>query len=105
MLAAYDTVQTWNEPVRRGKRVFDDAEFVRSLREQFEKKGALSEKQTSVLERMLFRYKEQIPMLDELANRYGLRPPEPRAARGAKGGFRGKKAAAGGTAAQPPAED
>ena len=105
VLAAYDTVQTWNEPVRRGKRVFDDAEFVRSLREQFEKKGALSEKQTSVLERMLFRYKEQIPMLDELANRYGLRPPEPRAARGAKGGFRGKKAAAGGTAAQPPAED
>ena len=45
LLAAMDPVTTWNEPVKRGKRIFDDQSFHKSLAQQLGRKGSLSDKQ------------------------------------------------------------
>ena len=64
----------WNEPVSRGKRVFDDAEFYGSLSRQFQEKKNLSPRQVAALKRLAFRYREQIPGFDEAAAKLGIRP-------------------------------
>ena len=70
------TVATWNPPVKRGKREFNDREFFESLSSQFAGKGALSEKQVAALKKMLARYADQIPGYGQAREQYGL--PEPK---------------------------
>jgi len=65
-------VSTWQEPVKRGKMVFDDHAFLDSLREQFDRQKALSPRQRNALRRMLFRYKTQIPDFEKHAESLGL---------------------------------
>ncbi len=72
LLALLQNVQQWQDPVKRGKRTFDDKAFCQSLREQFEGKKSLSPRQRFALRRMLFRYKGQIPDFDKHAERLGL---------------------------------
>ena len=66
-------IATWREPVKRGKRTFDDKDFFESLSRQFKQRGGLSPRQRAALGKMLFRYKEQIPDFEETALRLGLR--------------------------------
>ena len=69
-------VTTWNPPVKRGKREFNDREFYESLSSQFAGKGTLSEKQVAALKKMLARYAEQIPEYKRTREQFGL--PEPK---------------------------
>ncbi len=76
LLDLLKTVQTWNPPVMRGKREFNDQSFYESLSTQFAGKGALSEKQVAALKKMMARYATQIPSYDSVRDQYGL--PEPK---------------------------
>jgi len=76
LLGLMKTVQTWNAPVMRGKREFNDQSFYESLSGQFDSKGALSEKQVAALKKLVARYADQIPQYQDARDQYGL--PEPK---------------------------
>jgi hypothetical protein len=76
LLDLLKNVQTWNPPVMRGKREFNDKNFYESLFGQFGTKGALSEKQVAALKKIVARYAAQIPDFDAIREQYGL--PEPK---------------------------
>jgi hypothetical protein len=84
LLEAMNAVKTWNEPVTRGRRVFDDAAFHRSLSRQFARKGSLSERQRAALKRMVGRYREQIAGFPELQARFQIGSGRPKGKRGAR---------------------
>ena len=65
-------VKTWQAPVVRGERTFNDEEFVKSLAEQFARQQMLSPRQRSVLKRLVFRYKAQLPDFKEYAEKLGI---------------------------------
>ena len=65
-------VESWNEPVKRGKMTFDDKAFYTSLNDQFKAKNSLTPKQRYALKRMIFRYKGQIKGFDEYVDKLGL---------------------------------
>lgn len=65
-------VTTWQEPVTRGKRTFDDHVFFTSLEEQYGRKKSLSPRQRYAMKRMVFRYKNQIPEFEKWAEKLGL---------------------------------
>jgi DNA topoisomerase-1 len=71
LLDATKNVTAWKDPVKRGRRVFDDKDFDASLRAQFERSGRLSPKQRAALQRMVFRYRDQVPDFEALAQRHG----------------------------------
>ena len=73
LLEVMGKIATWREPVKRGKKTFDDKEFFESLSRQFKQRGGLSPRQRFALGKMLFRYKEQIPDFEETVQRLGLR--------------------------------
>ncbi|MEI8207165.1 MAG: DNA topoisomerase, partial [Kiritimatiellales bacterium] len=77
LLDLLKNVQTWNPPVMRGKREFNDKSFYESLFGQFGVKGALSEKQVAALKKIVTRYAAHIPDFDTIREQYGL--PEPKA--------------------------
>jgi len=72
LMALMATVTTWNPPVKRGRREFNDETFFTSLHQQFGQRGYLSEKQRAALKRMIRRYREQVPTFDEVAERLDL---------------------------------
>jgi DNA topoisomerase-1 len=76
LLDLMKTVTTWNPPVKRGKREFNDREFHESLSSQFAGKGALSEKQVAALKKMLARYADQITEYGQARGQYGLLEPK-----------------------------
>jgi hypothetical protein len=86
LLEALKAVSEWNAPVKRGKMVFDDQAFNRSLSQQYARKHALSDKQRAALRKMVARYRAQIANFDDLAQQFGIedkkggksaaRPPE-----------------------------
>ena len=53
-------ITKWKEPVKRGKRVFDDKEFAQSVSEQFKRNGTLSPRQRAAISKLLGRYKDQV---------------------------------------------
>ncbi len=71
------TIETWNPPVKRGKREFNDADFYESLSMQFKGKGSLSDRQVAALKKMMSRYIDQIPTYEQVREDLGL--PEPKA--------------------------
>ena len=77
LLSAMEHVSEWAEPVKRGKRVFDDREFFESLAGQYKAKGTLSDRQIGALKKMMARYADQIPNYAELQEKLNL--PAPRA--------------------------
>ncbi len=66
------TVETWNPPVKRGKREFNDQTFFTSLDQQLSSRKYLSDRQRAALKRMIRRYREQIPTYDAVAERLEL---------------------------------
>ena len=73
LLALLETVKEWKEPVRRGRRVYNDHEFVSSLRDQYARRSSLSPRQVLALRRVCVNYRDQIPTFEEVADRLGLR--------------------------------
>lgn len=74
LLALMQNVSTWNEPVKRGKREFNDKSFFESLDKQFKQRQSLSERQRAALKKMVRRYREQIPDYAEAEKKFGLQP-------------------------------
>ncbi len=77
LLDLCETIQTWNPPVKRGKREYNDVDFYESLSTQFKGKGTLSDRQIAALKRMMSRYIDQIPTYMQIREELGL--PEPKA--------------------------
>ena len=73
-------VKVWKEPVRRGRRTYDDEEFVSSLRDQYARRRSLSPRQALALRRVCVTYKDQMPDFEEVADTLGLRDLQMRAA-------------------------
>ncbi len=76
ILALFDAVKEWRPATTRKGRVWDDQEFLTSLKTQFEQRKQLSFKQVSALKRLVVTYTAQIPNYAEAQQKYGL--PEPR---------------------------
>ncbi|MEN7974088.1 MAG: hypothetical protein ABFR47_09680, partial [Verrucomicrobiota bacterium] len=79
ILALFESIAEWAEPVMRGKREFNDKTFYESLAAQFKGKGALSDRQLAALKKMAARYADQIPNYADMQDQYGL--PAPRKAK------------------------
>ena len=72
LLALVGSIREWKPPVQRGKRTWDDREFVESLTRQFEGKKSLSPRQVMALKKLLRRYFAQIPGYEERTAELGL---------------------------------
>ena len=70
----------FDPPRRVGKKVFDDADFAASLREQVERGRALTENQERYLDRLVRKYAGQIPDFARRAEELGLGAEESSAA-------------------------
>jgi DNA topoisomerase-1 len=73
------SVAEWKEPVTRGKKVWNDKEFVDSLIRQYEGKKTLSPRQVTALKKLVRRYADRIPEYNARAAAAGLAPRAPRA--------------------------
>ena len=71
LLAMAEKITNWREPSTKGKRVFDDHEFVESLRSQFQQKGTLSDKQLAALRRVMANYKSSVEGLEAVLEDVG----------------------------------
>ena len=65
-------IGTWREPVKRGKRVFDDKEFADSLKSQFKRRKSLTPRQVTALKKLLASYHEQIADFENRAKEFGI---------------------------------
>ena len=65
-------IKDWREPVKRGKRTFDDKEFAASLASQYQKRKMLSPRQVAAMKRMLASYRGQISDFAARAERLGI---------------------------------
>jgi nitrous oxide reductase accessory protein NosL len=72
LLEMLGQVTEWQEPVKRGKMVFNDKDFYDSLSGQFARQQSLTFRQRAAMRRLVFRYKSQIPKFEEYAERLGL---------------------------------
>ena len=62
----------WRPPVRRGKKTYDDREFVQSLADQYARRHVLSSRQVAALRRVATAYKGKIPNYASKAAALGL---------------------------------
>ena len=83
LLEVMAQIKKWNEPVKRGKRTFDDSEFFESVSSQFKAKGSLSDRQRAAMKRIILRYRGQIADFDAIAAKLDIKAA-PRSARGSK---------------------
>ena len=72
LLALSEQINAWREPSGKGKRTFDDREFVASLRNQYRLKGGLTERQIAALAKVLSNYAEQINDFAKEAQELGI---------------------------------
>ncbi len=84
LLKALSGVENWREPSRRGRRVYDDQAFCKSLCDHHARKGFLSDRQRSALKRLVGRYNEQIPDFSELSQKYDVDKPKEKQEKAAK---------------------
>ena len=56
LLNGFSKVEKWSEPVKRGRRVFSDEDFVASIRKQASQGHKLSEKQIAALSKLAAKY-------------------------------------------------
>ncbi len=56
LIAQFDKVKKWAEPVRKGRRVYDDREFVSSIAGHLKSGKTLSDKQLEALKKMAAKY-------------------------------------------------
>ena len=65
-------VTEWRPAAKKGKKIYDDQEFVKSLSTQFERRHSLSPRQAAALKRVLRVYKDKIPDYEKRAAAFGL---------------------------------
>ena len=68
-------INEWAEPVKKGKREFNDKSFYDSLASQFKSNKSLSVRQISALKKMAARYATQILGYEDNKDRLGLLEP------------------------------
>ena len=61
LLGLFDGVTEWRPPAKRGKKTYDDKEFVRSLSDQYARRRSLSSRQVAALKRIVAAYRDRIP--------------------------------------------
>jgi DNA topoisomerase I len=76
VMALCKSIETWNPPVKRGNREFNDQDFYNSLASQFDTKGTLSPRQIAALKKMIGRYAGQIANYEEVREDLGLPAPK-----------------------------
>lgn len=84
LLAALAQVKTWNAPLKRGKRTYDDQDFIDSLKSQLSEKHSLTERQFEALKKLVRGYREQIANYAAIAAKFEIKEPAPRRAAPAK---------------------
>ena len=72
LLKMLESVKEWRPAAKKGKKVYDDSEFVRSLTDQFARRHSLSPRQVAALKRVLVVYKAQIPDFEARVAALGL---------------------------------
>ena len=72
ILKLLESVTEWRPPAKKGKKVYDDQEFVKSLADQFSRRHSLSPRQVAALKRVLNVYKGKIPDYAAQAAALGL---------------------------------
>lgn len=73
LVDALGQVTTWNKPVKRGKKTYDDQEFVQSLTTQLATKHFLTVRQFEALKKTVRAYQAQIANYPELAAKHGIK--------------------------------
>ena len=61
LLGIFEEVTEWRPPAKRGKKTYDDKEFVHSLADQYARRHSLSARQVAALKRIIAAYKDRIP--------------------------------------------
>ncbi len=74
LLDVLSKITEWREPVKKGKRVYDDKSFYESLSKHYSSKKFLSERQQKALRSIVERYAASIPNYGELVDTMGLKP-------------------------------
>ena len=72
LLGIFDSVTEWRPSAKRGKKTYDDKEFVRSLTDQYARRHSLSERQVAALKRIVVAYKGRIPDYEKKVAALGL---------------------------------
>ena len=72
LLGLFDGVTEWRPPAKRGKKTYDDKEFVRSLSDQYARRRSLSSRQVAALKRIVAVYRDRIPDYAKKAAALGL---------------------------------
>ena len=72
LLALMETVTEWRPKAKKGKKVYDDQGFVKSLADQYARRHSLSPRQVMALKRVVVAYRAKIPTFAEKAAELGL---------------------------------
>ncbi len=72
LMSAFPDSIEWAPPEKKGRRTYDDREFLLSLKEQVESGKQLTNKQWKALLILAVRYEDQIPGLKSLATKFDL---------------------------------
>ncbi|MBR4258737.1 MAG: type I DNA topoisomerase [Kiritimatiellae bacterium] len=73
LLALMETVTEWRPASKKGRKVYDDKAFVKSLADQYSRRRTLSPRQLMALKRVAVAYRDKIPGYAEAAARLGLK--------------------------------
>lgn len=76
LLQLSEAIREWRPRTKRGKKIYDDQEFVKSLSDQYARRRSLSPRQVLAFKRMLAVYRAQIPDYGLYAAELGLAMPE-----------------------------
>ncbi len=60
LLNVFEQVKTWTEPVKRGRRTYDDREIIASVKKKFEEEGQITARQQQMLMRLASKYIDQL---------------------------------------------
>ena len=65
-------IKEWRPKAKRGKKIYDDEAFVKSLSDQFARRHSLSVRQVAALKRVLAVYRDKIPEYESRMSGLGL---------------------------------
>ena len=72
LMSLFDEIKVWKEPVKKGKKVFDDCTFIESLRQQLKARYNLSDKQVMLAKKTLKKYIDVVPHQNKIISSLGI---------------------------------
>lgn len=72
ILEGFKGFAEWRPVAKKGKRVYDDESFLKSISDQFSRRGQLSPRQVTALKRLAYAYRDKIPYFAEHTADLGL---------------------------------